>query len=78
MNPEFMKNVPFMPLEVRYWAAGSWSAFESSNVNDTIVPVAAFAGDAPPTTTIIPSTRRALIATFTTPRPTNVALDARS
>ena len=54
MNPEFRKKVPAIPLDFSFCAAANWSAFASSKVNETMVPVAALAGDAPPTTTMHP------------------------
>src|SRR5664279_150512 len=64
MNPETRKNVPFMPFDVRYWEAGSWSALASSNVNETMVPVvAALAGEPPPTAMSMPTVRAVARAT---------------
>src|SRR5450631_3381002 len=49
-----------MPRDFSFCAAGNWSALASSNVNETMVPVAAaLAGDAPPTPTINPTERAA-------------------
>src|SRR5664279_3951283 len=63
MNPDTRKKVPFIPLDAMYWAAGIWSAFASSKVIDTMVPVAALAGDAPPIPTSNPTDRAAVTST---------------